>query len=88
MIFFKRKNENRGVVVPSVVDAEMCEYFGVEADKKAWYNDWYNRFLVDFNLAYNPYCAYNEMWSCPITPFENRIKVPIRAGEKIFHSDH
>jgi uncharacterized protein (DUF1684 family) len=44
-----------------------------------------NRFLVDFNLAYNPYCAYNEMWSCPITPFENRLKVPIRAGEKIFH---
>lgn len=44
-----------------------------------------NRFLIDFNLAYNPYCAYNEMWSCPITPFENRIKVPIRAGEKVFH---
>jgi uncharacterized protein (DUF1684 family) len=43
------------------------------------------RFLVDFNLAYNPYCAYNEMWSCPITPFENRLKVPIRAGEKLFH---
>lgn len=44
-----------------------------------------NRFLVDFNIAYNPYCAYNEMWSCPITPADNRIKVPIRAGEKIFH---
>ncbi|HEY6072403.1 MAG TPA: DUF1684 domain-containing protein [Anaerolineales bacterium] len=43
------------------------------------------RFLVDFNEAYNPYCAYNEAWSCPITPFENRIKVPIRAGEKLFH---
>ena len=43
-----------------------------------------NRFLVDFNLAYNPYCAYNEMWSCPITPPENRLKVPIRAGEKLF----
>ena len=43
-----------------------------------------NRFLVDFNLAYNPYCAYNEMWSCPITPAENRLKVPIRAGEKLF----
>jgi uncharacterized protein (DUF1684 family) len=41
-------------------------------------------FLVDFNLAYNPYCAYNEMWSCPITPFENRLKVPVRAGEKLF----
>lgn len=43
------------------------------------------RFLVDFNLAYNPYCAYNEMWSCPITPVENRVRVPIRAGEKLFH---
>lgn len=42
------------------------------------------RFHVDFNLAYNPYCAYNEAWSCPLTPFENRLKVPIRAGEKLF----
>jgi uncharacterized protein len=44
-----------------------------------------DRFFVDFNLAYNPYCAYNEMWSCPITPPENRLKVPVRAGEKVFH---
>jgi uncharacterized protein (DUF1684 family) len=44
-----------------------------------------NRFLVDFNLAYNPYCAYNDRWSCPLTPFENRLKIPIRAGEKIYH---
>jgi uncharacterized protein len=44
------------------------------------------KFRVDFNLAYNPYCAYNEKWSCPLTPFENRLKVPIRAGEKIFHA--
>jgi uncharacterized protein (DUF1684 family) len=44
------------------------------------------KFLVDFNLAYNPYCAYNEQWSCPITPAENRLKVAVRAGEKIF--DH
>jgi hypothetical protein len=43
------------------------------------------RFRVDFNLAYNPYCAYNEAWSCPITPAENRLKVPIRAGEQVFH---
>ena len=45
-----------------------------------------NHFKVDFNLAYNPYCAYNEYWSCPLTPFENHIRVPIRAGEKLFHS--
>jgi uncharacterized protein (DUF1684 family) len=44
-----------------------------------------DRFQVDFNYAYNPYCAYNDAWSCPITPAENRIQVPIRAGEKVFH---
>ncbi len=43
------------------------------------------RLVVDFNYAYNPYCAYNDSWSCPITPLENHIKIPIRAGEKIFH---
>jgi len=42
------------------------------------------RFHIDFNMAYNPYCAYNENWSCPLTPFENRLKVPIRAGEQNF----
>ncbi|MES0338722.1 MAG: DUF1684 domain-containing protein [Anaerolineales bacterium] len=42
------------------------------------------RLIVDFNLAYNPYCAYNANWSCPITPAENRLSVPIRAGEKVF----
>ncbi|MEP7291520.1 MAG: DUF1684 domain-containing protein [Chloroflexota bacterium] len=41
-----------------------------------------SQFQVDFNLAYNPYCAYNEGWSCPITPVENRLKAAIRAGEK------
>ena len=44
-----------------------------------------DRFLVDFNMAYNPYCAYNEMWSCPLTPPENRLNVPRRAGEKMLH---
>ncbi len=42
------------------------------------------KLLVDFNQAYNPYCAYNDRWSCPLTPFENRLPVLIRAGEKIF----
>jgi uncharacterized protein (DUF1684 family) len=42
------------------------------------------QFVVDFNLAYNPYCAYNDDWSCPITPRENRLAVTIRAGEKIY----
>jgi uncharacterized protein (DUF1684 family) len=42
------------------------------------------KFLVDFNLAYNPYCAYNDKWSCPVPPAENRLKVAVRAGEKVF----
>ena len=40
---------------------------------------------VDLNLAYNPYCAYNERWSCPIPPKKNRLNIRIEAGEKKFH---
>jgi uncharacterized protein (DUF1684 family) len=40
---------------------------------------------VDFNLAYNPYCAYNDRWSCPLPPRANRLRVRIEAGEKKFH---
>ena len=38
---------------------------------------------VDFNRAYIPYCYYNPTYECPYPPAENRLKVPIRAGEKI-----
>lgn len=41
------------------------------------------QFRVDFNQAYNPYCAYGPRWSCPLTPSENRLAVYIRAGEKL-----
>lgn len=41
------------------------------------------RLHLDFNQAYNPYCAYAASWSCPITPAENRLSVAIQAGEKI-----
>ena len=39
--------------------------------------------LIDFNLSYNPYCAYSERYSCPIPPTENTLKVSILAGEKV-----
>ena len=42
------------------------------------------RLLVDFNYAYNPYCAYNPNWNCPIPPAENRLPVDITAGEMAF----
>ena len=40
--------------------------------------------LVDFNYAYNPYCAYSDGWTCPVPPFENMVRVRIAAGEKIY----
>ena len=42
------------------------------------------RLLLDFNYAYNPYCAYNDAWSCPLPPPENRLRVAIRTGERSF----
>ena len=42
--------------------------------------------VIDFNYAYNPSCAYNPEWDCPLPPAENWLKVPIRAGEKAFPS--
>lgn len=41
--------------------------------------------ILDFNLAYNPYCAYNDTYSCPFPPKENILKVAINAGEKNYH---
>ncbi len=40
---------------------------------------------IDFNKAYNPYCAYNYEYSCPIVPLENDLDIEILAGVKKFH---
>lgn len=40
---------------------------------------------LDFNLAYNPYCAYNDSYSCPFPPRENILKIAIKAGEMNYH---
>ena len=39
---------------------------------------------LDFNYAYNPSCAYNSRWACPLAPPENRLDEPVRAGELAF----
>jgi uncharacterized protein (DUF1684 family) len=39
---------------------------------------------VDFNYAYNPFCAYGEGWSCPIPPEENQLPMALPAGERAF----
>ena len=40
--------------------------------------------IVDFNKAYNPYCAYNKKYSCPLVPRQNRVKTRILAGVKAY----
>jgi hypothetical protein len=42
------------------------------------------RVRLDFNYAYNPSCAYNEAWLCPLAPPENRLTTEIRAGEQAY----
>lgn len=39
-------------------------------------------YVIDFNRAFNPFCAYNEEYDCPYPPPENRLPVPVRAGER------
>ncbi|MGQ7944267.1 DUF1684 domain-containing protein [Flavobacterium sp. WC2509] len=44
-----------------------------------------NTIAIDFNLSYNPYCAYNHKYSCPRVPLENDLAIAIKAGVKKFH---
>ncbi|HEU0240214.1 MAG TPA: DUF1684 domain-containing protein [Micromonosporaceae bacterium] len=44
-----------------------------------------DRVRLDFNYAYNPSCAYDDRWACPLAPAENRLAAPIRAGELAYH---
>jgi hypothetical protein len=41
------------------------------------------RLVLDFNFAYNPSCAYNPKWVCPLSPPANRLPVAVRAGERL-----
>ena len=51
-------------------------YLDIEVEEDGSYS-------VDFNLAYHPSCVYDSRFSCPLTPAENRLPVPIRAGERL-----
>ena len=54
-------------------------YLDIEIPKKGK-----TTIMLDFNKAYNPYCAYNESFSCPIPPKENSLQISIEAGVKKF----
>lgn len=52
-------------------------YLDVDADQLTS-----NQTVLDFNTAYNPYCAYNPDYACPIPPASNVLDVPVKAGER------
>ena len=51
-------------------------YLDLEAEPDGTY-------VIDFNLAYHPYCVYDDHFSCPLTPAENRLPIRIEAGERL-----
>jgi uncharacterized protein (DUF1684 family) len=39
--------------------------------------------VLDFNFAFNPSCAYDDSWACPLSPSANRLRVRVEAGERV-----
>jgi len=56
-------------------------YLDLEPESHRTDGEW----ILDFNEAYNPTCAYSDRYECPLPPTENWLEVPIEAGEKAFH---
>lgn len=44
--------------------------------------------MLDFNVCFNPYCAYTSGYNCPVPPAENRLEIPVLAGEQNFAKSH
>ncbi|MEQ8924277.1 MAG: DUF1684 domain-containing protein [Fulvivirga sp.] len=81
------------LILENVEDEKLFLAFGDETSTETTYGA--GRYLdvthggggsitLDFNLAYNPYCAYSDEFSCPLPPRENLLSVPIEAGEKTY----
>ena len=86
--------QNKLLILENVTESKLFLAFGDETSAIETYGA--GRYLdvehsgaktitLDFNLAYNPYCAYVDNFSCPLPPKENLLEVAIAAGEKTFH---
>jgi uncharacterized protein (DUF1684 family) len=85
---------NKVLLLQSVKETDMRNFFLAFADEtsgKETYGggrflnvrqDGKNSITIDFNLAYNPYCAYNPDYACPLPPKENIMTISVEAGEK------
>ncbi len=73
-------------IVPALGDGTAIpgDWVSIHSDRKVKGADLgreADRMVVDFNFSYNPSCAYNSRWHCPLPPPENQLSVPILAGE-------
>ncbi|QSE97397.1 DUF1684 domain-containing protein [Fulvivirga lutea] len=82
------------LILENVEDEKLFLAFGDETSAETTYgagryldvtHSGGNSITLDFNLAYNPYCAYSDEFSCPLPPRENLLSVPIEAGEKTYN---
>ena len=85
---YKRSREEETLFVPFKDATSGKETYGAgryldlepERDRTA-----HGKWILDFNQAYSPWCAYSEAYTCPFVPVENWLEVPIYAGEKDYH---
>lgn len=99
-VVWNRGNEKRTINVYKGVSRTGVEYYSIWFTDKTTNKETYGvgryidftmnddsdfRYTIDFNLAYNPYCAYSAQFSCAIPTKEDYIDVAIEAGEKKFH---
>jgi uncharacterized protein (DUF1684 family) len=71
--------------IPFTDNTSAIETYGAGRYLECYITDIHNGvLLLDFNKAYNPYCAYSSGYNCPIPPKENALLISVRAGEKIY----
>lgn len=80
-VYQSAEREDRSLFVPFRDSTSGKESYGAARylDLEVEHDD---NYAVDFNFAYNPYCAYSDDYVCPFPPRENWLEVAIRAGEK------
>jgi len=66
----------------SAADTYAGGRYVLDTVKGADLGDQGGRIVVDFNFAYNPSCAFDSRWSCPLAPAANRLPLPLRVGER------
>ena len=80
---FARDAEGGSVFVPFLDSTSGTETYGAGRYLDLDPDPHDGSYVLDFNLAYHPSCVYDPKYSCPLTPAENRLPLPVRAGERL-----